>query len=233
MYGDVIMEIDWSVGEVLQTLRRLGLEDNALVIFASDNGPWLSYGEHAGSSGPLREGKGTTWEGGIRVPCIMRWPARIPRGSVCSEPAMTIDILPTVACIVGAQLPDHKIDGRDIRPLITGKQGARSPHDALFFYWNDGLEAVRSGKWKMHFPHSYRTLAGNQGGRGGLPVKYDQARTELALFDLAADPGETRDVAAEHRDVVARLTAIARRFDADLKRNRREPGRVAAASEGR
>ena len=229
LYGDVIMEIDWSAGEVLRTLRRLGLDENTLVVFASDNGPWLSYGEHSGHSGPLREGKATTWEGGVRVPCIMRWPTKIPRGSVCVEPAMTIDLLPTIAQLVGARLPAHTIDGLDIGALMTGKQGARSPHDALYFYWNDSLEAVRSGKWKMHFPHSYRTLGSNEGGKGGQPVKYGEADTGLALFDLLKDPGETQDVSAEHADVVARLKEIARRFDEDLKHNHREPGRVPAA----
>jgi arylsulfatase A-like enzyme len=226
LYGDVIMEIDWSVGEILQTLRRLNLDENTLVIFASDNGPWLSYGEHSGHSGPLREGKGTTWEGGVRVPCVMRWPGQIPRGLVCTEPAMTIDILPTVARLIGARLPAHPIDGLDIRSLMTGKEGARSPHDALYFYWNENLEAVRSGRWKMHLPHPYRTLGGKEGGKGGQPVKYEDASTKLALFDLVKDPGERQDVSAEHADVVARLKASARRFDNDMKRNSRKPGRL-------
>jgi len=229
LYGDVIMEIDWSVGEILQTLRRLNLDENTLVIFASDNGPWLSYGEHSGHSGPLREGKGTTWEGGVRVPCVMRWPGQIPRGLVCTEPAMTIDILPTVARLIGAGLPAHPIDGLDIRSLMTGKEGARSPHDALYFYWNENLEAVRSGRWKMHLPHPYRTLGGKEGGKGGQPVKYEDASTQLALFDLVKDPGETQDVSAEHADIVARLKETARRFDEDLKHHSREPGRLPPA----
>ena len=229
LYGDVIMEIDWSVGEILQTLRRLNLDENTLVIFASDNGPWLSYGEHSGHSGPLREGKGTTWEGGVRVPCVMRWPGQIPRGLVCTEPAMTIDILPTVARLIGARLPAHPIDGLDIRSLMTGKEGARSPHDALYFYWNENLEAVRSGRWKMHLPHPYRTLGGKEGGKGGQPVKYEDASTKLALFDLVKDPGETQDVSAEHADIVARLKETARRFDEDLKHHSREPGRLPPA----
>ncbi len=229
LYGDVIMEIDWSVGEILQTLRRLNLDENTLVIFASDNGPWLSYGEHSGHSGPLREGKGTTWEGGVRVPCVMRWPGQIPRGLVCTEPAMTIDILPTVARLIGAGLPAHPIDGLDIRSLMTGKEGARSPHDALYFYWNENLEAVRSGRWKMHLPHPYRTLGGKEGGKGGQPVKYEDASTKLALFDLVKDPGETQDVSREHADIVARLKETARRFDEDLKHHSREPGRLPPA----
>jgi arylsulfatase A-like enzyme len=143
---------------------------------------------------------------------------------------MTIDVLPTIARIVGARAPARKIDGHDIRALMAGEPGARSPHDACYFYWNDSLEAVRSGNWKMHLPHTYRTLGGKEGGRGGQPVKYEESRTDLALFDLAADPGETRNIAAGHDDVVARLSGMARRFDEDLKRNRREPGRVAAAT---
>ncbi len=226
LYGDVIMEIDWSVGEILQALRRLGLDESTLVIFASDNGPWLSYGEHSGHSGPLREGKGTTWEGGVRVPCVMHWPGRIPRGLVCAEPAMTIDILPTIAQLTGACLPAHPIDGLDIRQLMTGKEGARSPHDALYFYWDENLEAVRSGRWKMHLPHSYRTLGGREGGKAGQPVKYEDASTSLALFDLVKDPGETQDVSAGHADVVARLKTTAQRFDRELKHNSREPGRL-------
>ena len=229
LYGDVIMEIDWSVGEILQTLRRLNLDENTLVIFASDNGPWLSYGEHSGHSGRLREGKGTTWEGGVRVPCVMRWPGQIPRGLVCTEPAMTIDILPTVARLIGAGLPAHPIDGLDIRSLMTGKEGARSPHDALYFYWNENLEAVRSGRWKMHLPHPYRTLGGKEGGKGGQPVKYEDTSTRLALFDLVKDPGETQDVSAEHADIMARLKETARRFDEDLKHHSREPGRLPPA----
>ena len=229
LYGDVIMEIDWSVGEILQTLRRLNLDEDTLVIFASDNGPWLSYGEHSGHSGPLREGKGTTWEGGVRVPCVMRWPGQIPRGLVCTEPAITIDILPTVARLIGARLPAHPIDGLDIRSLMTGKEGARSPHDALYFYWNENLEAVRSGRWKMHLPHPYRTLGGKEGGKGGQPVKYEDTSTRLALFDLVKDPGETQDVSAEHADIMARLKETARRFDEDLKHHSREPGRLPPA----
>ena len=115
---------------------------------------------------------------------------------------------------------------------MTGKPGARSPHDALYFYWNEKLEAVRSGKWKLHFPHSYRTLGGREGGNGGQPVKNEEAATGLALFDLATDPGETKDVSAEHADVVARLEETARRFDEDLQRNSREPGRIPGSPEG-
>ncbi len=226
MYGDVIMEIDWSVGRILETLHRHGLDRNTFIMFASDNGPWLSYGDHAGSAGPLREGKGTTWEGGLRVPCIMRWPGRIPTNSVCDEPAMTIDVFPTIARRIEARLPDHAIDGLDIWPLVGGETGARSPHEALFFYWNRELEAIRSGRWKMHFPHPYRTLGEQAGGSGGLPVKYQNSRTELALYDLESDIGERGNLASRHPEVVERLSRLGREFNEELKRTQREPGRL-------
>ena len=199
MYGDVIMEIDWSVGEILEALRRHGLDENTIVLFASDNGPWLSYGNHAGSSGPLREGKGTTWEGGIRVPCIMRWPGKIPANSACTEPAMTIDIFPTVARLTGAALPSQTIDGLDIWPLISGEENAASPHDALYFYWNDGLEAIRSGHWKLHFPHPYSTVEGQMPGAGGVPTAYRTTQTGLALYDLDKEIGEKEESPPETR----------------------------------
>jgi len=226
MYGDVIMEIDWSVGQVLAALERHGLDENTFVFFATDNGPWLSYGDHAGSAGPLREGKGTTWDGGDRVPCIVRWPGQIPAGTECAEPVMTIDLLPTLAGIVGGRLPDHTIDGEDIWPLMAGERGAQSPHDALYFYNGNGLQAIRSGRWKLHLPHKYRTLAGRTGGTGGIPVKYEQAKTELALFDLENDIGESIDLSAEHPEVVQRLKAMAEAFDKDIKANRREHGKI-------
>lgn len=209
LFGDVMMEVDWSVGQILDTLRKNKLDDNTLVIFTADNGPWLNYGDHAGSAGPLREGKGTMFEGGCRESCVMWWPGKIPAGTSCSVPAMTIDILPTVAGLIGAKLPEHPIDGRDIWPLMSGEDGAKSPHEAYFMYYGKQLQAVRSGKWKLHFPHGYRTLAGKPGGTGGIPTSYSQAKIGEELFDLESDIGETTNVADEHPDVVARLKALA------------------------
>jgi arylsulfatase A-like enzyme len=214
LFGDVLAEIDWSVGRILDALRRHGLEENTLVVFTSDNGPWLTYGDHAGSAGPLREGKGTAFEGGVRVPFLARWPGRIPAGSVCREPAMTIDLLPTMADITGAPLPPRPIDGRSIRPLLTGQRGATSPHEALLFYWGNGLHALRSGRWKLHFPHDYPRP--NPPGGGGRPGKMATEKIGLSLFDLVADPGETTDVAARHPEVVARLQTLADKARADL-----------------
>lgn len=217
LYGDTVMEVDWSVGQILEAVKRHGLDDDTLVIFTSDNGPWLSYGDHAGSSGPLREGKGTMFEGGCREPTVMRWPGKIPAGKTCDELASTIDILPTVAKLIGAELPDHKIDGKDIRPLMFGEAGAESPHEVFYQYYSGGqLHCVRDRRWKLHFPHQYRTLNGRQGGTGGLPVNYDQAKIGNELFDLKNDVGETKNVIDAHPDVVARLKAAAELARADL-----------------
>jgi arylsulfatase A-like enzyme len=216
LYGDVIMEIDWSVGQILAALKKHGLDEQTLVIFTTDNGPWLSYGAHAGSAGPLREGKGTTWDGGVRVPLLARWPGKIPAGKVCREPAMTIDLLPTVAKLADAELPRHPIDGRDIGALLRGEATAKSPHEALYFYWGRELQAVRSGPWKLHCPHDYRTLAGKPGGTGGIPSKYQQAKTGLALYNLETDIGEKTDVSGKNPEVVARLKTLAEKAREEL-----------------
>lgn len=208
IYGDVISEIDWSVGEILKTLKETGLDEQTLVVFTSDNGPWLSYGDHAGTAGPLREGKGTAWDGGQREPCVMRWPGRIPAGQVCREFAGTIDLLPTIAGLAGADLPKHPIDGRDIWPLMSGEPGARTPHERFLFYWGRHLHAIRSGDWKLHFPHEYRSLKGEP-GTGGKPGPYIQKRTGLALYNLRDDVGEQHNVVEQHPEIVQRLQALA------------------------
>lgn len=237
LYGDAVEEIDWSVGQILAALRAHGLDEKTLVIFASDNGPFLSYGDHAGSAAPLREGKLTTFEGGMRTPCIMRWPGRIPAARTCRELVASIDLLPTLAGLIGAGLPPKPIDGKDAWPVISGRPGAASPHDAFFYYAGEELQAVRAGRWKLHFPHEYLTVAGPP-GRGGKPANFENlkpkmieesgirgiasrhgyavARIGLALYDLDADPGETRNLAAEHPEVVSRLSSLAEAARADL-----------------
>lgn len=237
LFGDVIAEIDWSVGEILDAVRRAGIDEETLVIFTSDNGPWLSYGDHAGSAGILREGKGTSFEGGVREPFIARWPGTIPAGTVCHEPTMTIDLLPTIARLAGAEPPrDRVLDGHDIAPLLLGEPGARSPHVALYFYYGGQLEAVRAGKWKLHLPHAYRSLQG-EAGSGGIPGPYVQKNIELSLFDLDSDPGESTDVSGREPQVVEQLLALAEVARQDLGdtatgqlgANVRDPGRVHAA----
>jgi arylsulfatase A len=213
LYGDVIEEIDASVGLILEALDRLGLTKDTLVIFTSDNGPWLSYGDHAGSAGPLREGKGTSFEGGVRVPCVMRWPGFVSAGAVSVEPAMTIDLFPTIAALAGAALPAHRVDGLDLRPLF---QGGRSPRQESWYYWNRELQAVRLGRWKLHLPHEYRSLDGRPGGKDGLPSAYVRKRIELALFDLEKDPSESTNLALKHPEIVSRLFEAAERARAEL-----------------
>lgn len=231
-YGDVIEEIDWSVGEVLRALRRHRLEDNTLVIFASDNGPWSLYGNHAGSTGGFRECKGTIYEGGIRVPCIVRWPGRVPAGRISDVPWMTIDVLPTVAALAGAPLPALPIDGRNAWPLLSGQPGAGSPHDAFYFYYQQGaLLAVRSGDWKLILPHRVDAQTGANDGVRGV---YRQYFAGLELYNLAVDPRETRNVADQFPDVLDRMLAHAETARMELgdsltKRQGsgvREPGRV-------
>jgi len=220
LYGDVIMEIDWSVGEVLKALERNHLSERTFVLFTSDNGPWLSYGDHAGSAGPLREGKGTCWEGGTREPCIMRWPGKLPANTTSDDMLMTIDLFPTIAHLIGAELPKHKIDGLDVWPLITGEAGAKNPHDGYAFYYETNqLQSVVSGdgRWKLQLPHTYRTLGGKPGGHDGVPAKYEQRKIEGAeLYDLKADLGETNDVASRNPEIVDQLQKFAEQTRADL-----------------
>lgn len=211
MYGDVMMEIDWSVGEILAALEKHGLGNDTLVVFTTDNGPWMNYGNHAGSVGPLREAKGTSWEGGVRVPCIMRWTGVIPENTVCNKLAATIDLLPTFAAIAGAPLPENKIDGVDILPLMKGDDA--DPRDHFFVYYPQGgkydqLQAVISGNWKLHFPHKYRSYMGVEPGNDGWPGPYAKGETGLALYDLENDIGEQHDVAEQNPEVVKRLQAL-------------------------
>ena len=236
LYGDVIMEIDWSVGQILKTLEEEGLDEKTLVIFTSDNGPWLSYGTHAGSALPLREGKGTALEGGQREPCIIRYTGKIGPGRVIDAPMMAIDILPTISHITGAPLPQKQIDGKNAWDLWTGKS-SDSPQEAYFFYYHvNELHGIRYGKWKMYYPHKYRTLNGKEGGKNGLPVPYEyNTISDIELYDLSKDIGETQDVAANHPDVVAKIKELGDAMRLELGdaltgaegTSVREPGKIA------
>lgn len=212
LFGDVMMEIDWSVGEIMNTLRKQGIDKNTLVIFTSDNGPWLTFGNHAGNSGGLREGKGTSWEGGQREPCIIRWPGKVPAGTVCSKIGATIDLLPTIAEICGIAKPAAKIDGVSILPLLLNDAKADPRDEFVYYYQRNSLEAIRKKNWKLVFPHSAVTYKEKQPGRDGFPAPSVSAKFGMALYDLATDPGETMDLASRFPEVVKQLNALADRY---------------------
>lgn len=221
LYGDVMMELDWSIGRVMESISRYGLDENTLVVITSDNGPWLNYGNHAGSAGGLREGKGTSFEGGQRVPCIMRWKGVIPAASVCSNLASGLDLLPTFAAIAAADLPDHKIDGVNLMPLLLQQPGA-NPRQSFFYYYRaNDLEAVTDGNFKLVFPHNYRTYENNPAGMDGKPGKVDEFHPlkERLLFDLRRDPGERYNVIEHYPDELAKLEKMALDAREDLGDN--------------
>ena len=216
-FGDVMMEVDWSVGEIMKALERNGLEKNTLIIFTSDNGPWLNFGNHAGTTGGLREGKGTSWEGGQRVPCIMRWPGVIPAGDICSRLACAIDILPTLAAITGADLPKNKIDGVNILPLMLGDKTASPRHELYYYYQSNSLEGVQRDYWKLVLPHTGQTYRGYKPGADGWPGPTGRETVkEPQLYDLRRDPGEWYDVAAWYPEKVKELQALAEEARKDL-----------------
>jgi len=191
LYGDVVEEMDWSTGAIIDALREHGLEENTLVIFTSDNGPWLVKGDHGGVSGPLRHGKGTTFEGGVRVPCLMQWPGVIPAGRVEQRPAMTIDFLPTFLALAGGEeITDRPIDGRDISGMLRG-DGERGAEEFYFFHSGE-LQAVRSGKWKLK-----RAFDGRIYG--------EDYQHETLLINLEDDPGEQHNLIGEHPEIALRL----------------------------
>jgi arylsulfatase A-like enzyme len=228
VYGDVVGEIDASVGAVLDALDRTGQAANTLVLFTSDNGPWLQYGNHGGSAGPLREGKGTVFEGGIRVPCVARLPGMIPPGTVSDALVATIDVLPTVAALTGAPLPvDHdgsctvggkRIDGHDRRGAFAATE-APAASDAVahwYSYKTGELQAVRRGRWKLLLPHVATSMAGQEPGRDGRSGRPVPFRVGRELYDLRSDVAERHDVAARHPEIVAELEAVAEAARAEL-----------------
>jgi arylsulfatase A-like enzyme len=199
LYGDVIMEIDWSVGEILKALEKNGIDQNTLVIFTSDNGPWNLKNGMGGSASPLRGFKFETYEGGMREPMIAHWPGKIPAGSVCSEIASTIDMLPTIAYLTGSKNHFNRIDGKNIWPLLAGKRGAKTPHDYYFYYSGTSLQSVRSGAWKLR-----------------------HVKEKDELYDLATDISESKNVASDHPEIVKRLTNAITKFDKELKMQERK-----------
>jgi arylsulfatase A-like enzyme len=211
LYGDVVEHLDHNIGRVLDTLADEKLAENTLVIFTSDNGPWHIRGEQGGNATPLRAGKGTTYEGGMRVPCIVRWPAKIPAASVCRELATQMDLYPSLAAIAEAKLPtDRIIDGKEITDLLFAKPGAKSPHDAFFYYSGNRLSAVRAGEWKLKL----RTTLQEETEYG--KIDNPQTPIEPKLYNLLVDPGEQKSVLKDHPEIVARLNDLAARAREDL-----------------
>ena len=217
MYGDVMMEIDWSVGEILKTLAKNGIDKNTLIIFTSDNGPWINYGNHAGSTGGLRKAKGVSYEGGQRVPCIMRWPDMIPAGTVCNQLSSSIDLLPTLAHLCGAPLPSLKIDGVDISPLMMGDNTTKPREYFLYYYRQNNLEAVRNDRFKMVLPHLGRSYVGFLPGNDGQAGQVNENHQEnFALYDLRRDPGECYDVQNQYPEVITELMKVVEAARLDL-----------------
>ena len=217
LYGDVMMEVDWSIGEIMKVLEKNGLEKNTLVIFTSDNGPWLNFGNHAGTTGGLRDGKGTSWEGGQRVPCIMRWPGVIPAGEICNKLSSSIDILPTLAAITGAKMPENKIDGVNILPLMLGDKEAAPRHEFYYYYQQNSLEGVQRDFWKLVLPHTGRTYRGVLPGKDGWPGQFgSETVSKTELYDLRRDPGEWYDVSELYPEKVKELENLAEKAREDL-----------------
>ena len=235
LYGDVMMEIDWSVGEILTALKDLELEENTVVIFTSDNGPWINYGNHAGSTGGLREGKGTTFEGGQRVPCLVQWKGTVEPGRIDNNLVSGIDILPTIAEVAGTPLPEKKIDGVSLLPLLKSRD-AEPPRKSFWYYYRrNNLEAVRDGQWKLVFPHKGRTYEEFVPGKDGQPGQVNEwSEVEPGLYNLRRDPGERYNLLEHHPEIAERLRGIADAARKDLGdeltdnpgENRRLPGQV-------
>lgn len=236
LYGDVVEELDWSVGEVMKSLKENGIENETLVLFLSDNGPFLSYGSHAGRAEPFREGKLTTFEGGVRVPFLARWPGKVPADSHSKAFVTGLDLLPTLTKLANVSKLDRPVDGLDLSGALLSTAGAKD-RESFAYYSGSELHAVRFGRWKLHLAHDYLTVNGPP-GRDGKPANYAAMkplaieesgirgiasrhgykveRIAQSLFDLDADPGESNDVSAAHPDVVNRLLELTGTYRADL-----------------
>ncbi len=208
LYGDVMMEIDWSVGEISKALEKNNLTDNTILIFTTDNGPWLNYGNHAGSSGGLREGKTTSWEGGQRVPFIIRWPGKTPEGTICNKLACAIDLLPTLASIINGRLSDNKIDGVDISSLWKGEFKSEPRETILYYYGKNNLNAVRKGNWKLVLPHTWYSYNTKPGMNGYAGARVEMTIEKAELYNMMRDPGEQYNVIEYYPEKVKELMEI-------------------------
>ncbi len=211
LYGDVTLEVDWSVGQINKALKENGIADNTIVIFSSDNGPWISYGNHAGTT-PFREAKGTSFDGGTRSATIIKYPAKLKGGTESQSTMMTIDLLPTLCSLAEVPLPETEIDGKNVWDLIAGEPDAKNPHEYYAFTTDRNFEAIMTGdgKWKLHLPHDYRTMTEIE-GKDGIPGKYKQAHIDLSLFDMENDPYETNNVIGEYPEIARKLQEYAER----------------------
>lgn len=210
LYADVMLEIDWSVGQIMKSIKENGIDDNTLVIFSSDNGPWISYGNHAGKT-PFRNAKTSSFDGGIRSPLIMKLPGSIPAGTVSKNCFFSIDILPAIAQITDSELPDNEIDGKNVWALITGDDREKNPHDYYAVSLRGELESILSsdGKWKLHLPHSYSEVV--DGGSNGMPGKRMNMEIDTALFDMVNDPYEVSNVYKHYPEVADELLKFAQK----------------------
>jgi len=224
-YADTMADIDRTVGAILKALEDKGVADNTIVVFTSDNGPWLNFGRHAGSAGPFREGKGTTFEGGVRVPFIVRWPGVVKPAARTDALAANIDVVPTLVEACAASKPKNEIDGQSFLALLKGEKA--TAREAFAYYYGDRLEAVRKGKWKLHLPHAYRSYVDMvPAAKDGLPATTHQRQIGLALYDLDADQGEKNDVSAAHPEVVKELQELAASERKQLDAGKRPVGRL-------
>jgi len=233
LYGDVIMELDWSLGEIVKALRKNGILENTMIIFTSDNGPWLNFGNHAGNTAGLREGKGTVFEGGQRVPTIISWPKAIKKSTISNKLAASIDILPTITKIVKGKLPNHKIDGVSILDILKGKNTTARDH-FFYYYKTNSLEAVRKDHWKLILPHESRSYENVMPGMDGYNGNYSKLKLDYELYDLRRDPGERYNVIKKYPEIAQSLKDLAETAIDDMGdnatgrkgKNTREPGRV-------
>ena len=216
LYGDVMMEIDWSVGEISKALEKNGLTDNTIFIFTSDNGPWLNFGNHGGSSGGLREGKATSWEGGQRVPFIIRWPGNTPSGTVSNKLACAIDILPTLATITGGKLSDNKIDGVDITSLWKGDFESTPRETILYYFGKNNLNGVRKGNWKLVLPHTYASYDTKPGNDGHYGKRVKTIVEKPGLYNMMRDPGEQFNVIEFYPEKELELMEIVKKSREEL-----------------
>ena len=226
LYQDVIFEFDLQMARIMKSLRDKGIDQDTLIIFTSDNGPWTVWGDHAGSAGDMRGFKMTTFEGGIRVFAAMHWPAGFEKGVTINSPVMSIDILPTIAEIVGATPSGQRLDGLSLVSLIEGEQ--RAEPRALYNYFLGELQSMRFGKWKVHFPHDVKTVT--RVGGAGFRGDYGQESIDWSLYDLHADPGERVNVIDRYPEIVQEMKGLATTFSSDLEAGNKPMGEYSASA---